>query len=148
MDIRLIFKRSFTGLNSEFSFSKTGCKIKAKEISLTHYLPIAGRRITRFIPCLISRCTANSPQAIALKRHQSETREVWKNFLVPVTTGSSLLIHGISPSTMLPQLLKTSTEQKAEEEDLQHCVIEPCGRACLYEWASGKDKLLNSTQYF
>ena len=49
-DTRSIFKRSLTGLNSEFSFSKTSCLTKAEEPSLSYYLPIAGGRIIRFIP--------------------------------------------------------------------------------------------------
>ena len=32
---RLIFKSSITGLNSDFSFSKTGCHSKAKKTYLT-----------------------------------------------------------------------------------------------------------------
>ena len=36
------FKRSLTGLNSEFSFSETSCLTKAEEPSLSYYLPIAG----------------------------------------------------------------------------------------------------------
>ena len=44
------FKRSLTGLNSEFSFSWTSCLTKAEEPSLPYYLPIAGRRIIGFIP--------------------------------------------------------------------------------------------------
>ena len=47
---RSIFKWSLTGLNSEFSFSKTSCLTKAEELSLPHYLPIAGGRIFGFIP--------------------------------------------------------------------------------------------------
>ena len=35
-----IFKRSLTGLNSEFSFSLTSCLTKAEEPSLSNYLPI------------------------------------------------------------------------------------------------------------
>ena len=49
-DTRSIFKRSLTGLNSEFSFSKTSCLTKAEEPSLSYYLPIAGGRIIGFIP--------------------------------------------------------------------------------------------------
>ena len=41
-DTRSIFKRSLTGLNSEFSFSQTSCLTKAEEPSLSYYLPIAG----------------------------------------------------------------------------------------------------------
>ena len=44
------FKRSLTGLNSEFSFSYTSCLTKAEEPSLPYYLPIAGGRIIGFIP--------------------------------------------------------------------------------------------------
>ena len=45
-----IFKRSLTGLNSEFSFSWTGCPTKVKEPSLPDYLPVTGDRIVGFIP--------------------------------------------------------------------------------------------------
>ena len=44
------FKRSLTGLNSEFSFSETSCLTKAEEPSLPYYLPIAGGRTIGFIP--------------------------------------------------------------------------------------------------
>ena len=43
-----VFKRSLTGLNSEFSYSKTSCLTKAEEPSLPYYLPIAGGRIIGF----------------------------------------------------------------------------------------------------
>ena len=49
-DTRSIFKRSLTGLNSEFSYSKTSCLTKAEESSPSYYLPIAGGRIRGFIP--------------------------------------------------------------------------------------------------
>ena len=49
-DTRSIFKWSLTGLNSEFSFSWTGCLTKAEEPSLPYYLPIAGGGIFGFIP--------------------------------------------------------------------------------------------------
>ena len=49
-DTRSIFKRSLTGLNSEFSFSDKSCLTKAEEPSLSYYLPIAGGRIIGFIP--------------------------------------------------------------------------------------------------
>ena len=49
-DTRSIFKRSLTGLNSEFSFSWTSCFTKAEEPSLPYHLPIAGGRIIGFIP--------------------------------------------------------------------------------------------------
>ena len=49
-DTRSIFKRSLTGLNSEFSISKTSCLTKAEEPGLPYYLPIAGGRMIGFIP--------------------------------------------------------------------------------------------------
>ena len=49
-DTRSIFKRSLTGLNSEFSFSLTSFPTKAEEPSLPYNLPIAGGRIIGFIP--------------------------------------------------------------------------------------------------
>ena len=49
-DARSIFKRSLTGLNSEFSFSYTSCLTEAEEPSLSYHLPIAGGRIIGFIP--------------------------------------------------------------------------------------------------
>ena len=49
-DTKSIFKRSLTGLNSEFSFSYTSCLTKAEEPSLFYYLPIAGGRIIGFMP--------------------------------------------------------------------------------------------------
>ena len=49
-DTRSIFKRSLTGLNSEFSFSWTSFLTKAEELSLPYYLPIAGRGVIGFIP--------------------------------------------------------------------------------------------------
>ena len=45
-DTRSIFKRSLTGLNSEFSFSKTE---NLGEPNLSYNLSIAGGRIIRFI---------------------------------------------------------------------------------------------------
>ena len=49
-DKRSVFKRSLTGLNSEFSFSYTSCHTKAEEPSLPYYLRITGGRIIGFIP--------------------------------------------------------------------------------------------------
>ena len=43
------FKRSLTGLNSEFSFAKTSWHTKVKNPNLLQYLPIAGREIVGFI---------------------------------------------------------------------------------------------------
>ena len=50
-DTRSIFKRSLTGLNSDFSFSQTSCLTKAEEPSLPYYLPIAGGRIIGLVLC-------------------------------------------------------------------------------------------------
>ena len=44
------FKQILTRLKLNFFFSLIGCLIKAKEPSLSYYLPFAGGRIIRFIP--------------------------------------------------------------------------------------------------
>ena len=49
-EIKLVFKRSLTGLNLEFASSSTGCLAQAKESSRPNYLPITGGWIIEFIP--------------------------------------------------------------------------------------------------
>ena len=59
----IFFKRSLTGLNSEFSFSLTSCLLKAEGPSLSYYLPIAGGRIIGFIPFprVLVKCNQSRP---------------------------------------------------------------------------------------
>ena len=45
-----IFKQSKAGLNSEFSFSYSGCLTEAKEPSMPYYLLIAGERTDGLMP--------------------------------------------------------------------------------------------------
>ena len=61
-DTRSIFKRSLTGLNSEYSFSQTSCLTKAEEPSLSYYLLIAGGRMIGFIlfPRVLVQCEMQS----------------------------------------------------------------------------------------
>ena len=87
-DTRSIFKRSLTGLNSEFSFSKTSCLTKAEEPSLSYYLPIAGGRIIGFIPF---------PRVLVLCEMQSVSARIWTRVAVSIfyddnhyTTGALL----------------------------------------------------------
>ena len=86
-DTRSIFNRSLTGLNSEFSFSYTSCLTKAEELSLSYYLPIAGRRIIGFIPF---------PRVLVLCEMQLAWSRIWIRFAVSIsyddnhyTTGTS-----------------------------------------------------------
>ena len=82
------FKRGLTGLNSEFSFSKTSCLTKAEEPSLSNYLPIAGGRIIGFIPF---------PRVLVLCEMQSISSRIWTRVAVSIsyddnhyTTGASV----------------------------------------------------------
>ena len=75
-DIGSIFKRSLTGLNSEFSFSKTSCRTKVGEISLPYYLPIAGGRIIGFKPL---------PRVLALREMQSVSSRIWTRVTVSIS---------------------------------------------------------------
>ena len=72
-DTRSIFKRSLTGLNSEFSFSYTSCLTKAEEPSLSYYLPISGGRIIGFIPF---------PRVLVLCEMQSVSSRIWTRIAV------------------------------------------------------------------
>ena len=71
-----IFKRSLTGLNSEFSFSQTSCLTKAEELSLPYYLPIAGRRIIGFIPF---------PRVLVLCETQLASSRIWTRIAVSIS---------------------------------------------------------------
>ena len=86
-DTRSIFKRSLTGLNSDFFFSKTSCLTKAEEPSLSYYLAIAGGRIIGFIPF---------PRVLMLCEMQSASSRIWTRVAVSIsyddnhyTTGTS-----------------------------------------------------------
>ena len=75
-DTRSIFKRSLTGLNSEFSFSYTSCLTKAEEPSLPYYLPIAEGRIIGFIPFL---------RVLILCEMQSVLSRIWTRAAVSIS---------------------------------------------------------------
>ena len=88
-DTRSIFKRSLTGLNSEFSFSYTSCLTKAEKPSLPNYLPIAGGRIFGFIPfprvlvlcdmqSVRSRIKVFHYRVIYTMKKRERLHEVWK----------------------------------------------------------------------
>ena len=90
-DTRSIFKRSLTGLNSEYSLFLTSCLIKAEKPSLPYYLPIAGRRDIGYIPF---------PRVLVLCEMQSVSSRIWTRVAVSIfydnnhySTGTSLL-HG------------------------------------------------------
>ena len=72
-DTRSIFKRSLTGLNSEFSFSDTSCLTKVEQHSLPYYLPIAGGRIIGFIPF---------PRVLVQCEKQSVSSRIWTRVAV------------------------------------------------------------------
>ena len=90
-DTRSIFKRSLTGLNSEFSFSRTSCLTEAEEPSLPYYLLVAGGRIVGFILFL---------RALVLCEMQLASSRIWTRVVVSVsyddnhyTTGTSAIWH-------------------------------------------------------
>ena len=95
-DTRSIFKRSFPGLNSEFSFSLTSCLTTAEKIGLPYYLPIAGGRIIGFIPF---------PRVLVLCEMQSVSSRIWTRVAVSIsygdnhyTTGTSLGVYNCNLS--------------------------------------------------
>ena len=82
-----IFKRSLTGLNSEFSFSKTSCLTKAEDPSLPYYLPIAGGRIIGFI---------SFPRVLVLCEMQSVSSRVWTRVAVSISYDDNYYTTGTS----------------------------------------------------
>ena len=81
------FKRSLTGLNSEFSFSCTSCLTKAEEPSLPYYLPIGGGRIIGFIPF---------PRVLVLCEMQSVLSRIWTLVAVSISYNDNHYTMGIS----------------------------------------------------
>ena len=99
-DTRSVFKRSLTGLNSDFSFSYTCCLYRAEEPSLPYYLPIAGGRIIGFIPF---------PRVLVLCEMQSVSSRIWtrvavfisfdeNNYTVGTSSVLSVLLYPLSIS--------------------------------------------------
>ena len=68
LSLKVNFKRSLTGLNSEFPFSKTSCLTKAKEPSMPDYLPKAEGRTTGFI---------HLPRVLVVWEMQSVSSRIW-----------------------------------------------------------------------
>ena len=75
-DTRSIFKRSLTGLNSEFSFSYTSSLTKAEEPSPPYYSSISGGRIIGFIPF---------PKVLVLCEMQSVRSRIWTRVAVSIS---------------------------------------------------------------
>ena len=74
-DTRSVFQRSLTGLNSQFSFSYTGCLTKAKEPSLPYYLPADGGKIIAYIPF---------PKLLTLCEMQTASTVIWTRVTVSI----------------------------------------------------------------
>ena len=74
------FKRSLTGLNSEFSFSKTSCLTKTEEPRLPYYLPTAGGGIIGFIPF---------PRVLVLCEMQSASSRIWTCVAVSISCNNT-----------------------------------------------------------
>ena len=83
------FKQSLTGLNSEFSFSKTSYLTKAEEPSLLYYLPIAGGRIIGFIPF---------PRVLVLCEMQSISSSIWTRVAVSISYDGNHYTTGTYPN--------------------------------------------------
>ena len=80
-----LFKRSLTGLNSEFSFSLTSCLTNVEEPSLPYYLPIAGGRIIGFIPF---------PRVLVQCEMQSVSSKIWTRVAVSISCDDNHYITG------------------------------------------------------
>ena len=99
-DTRSIFKRSLTGLNSEFSFSKTYCLTKAEEPSLSYYLPIAGGKIIEIILF---------PRVLVLREMQSASSRIWTRVAVSISDGNNHYTTGTSVTITVTLSVPPST---------------------------------------
>ena len=97
-DTKSIFKQSLTGLNSEFSFSKTSCFTKAEEPSLSYYLPIAGGRIIGFIPF---------PRVLVLCEMQSISSRIWTRVAVSISYDNNHYTTGTTRYKVIRLYLQT-----------------------------------------
>ena len=87
-DSKSIFKRSLTGLNSQFSFSETTCLTKVEEASLPYYLPTAAGRIIGFTPF---------PRVLVLCKMQSVSSRIWTRVNVSISYDDNHYTTGTSP---------------------------------------------------
>ena len=86
-----IVKRNLTCLNSEFSFSQSGCHTKVKDPCLPYYLLIVGGRIIGFIPF---------SKVLAFCEMQKASSRIWTRVTVSIsndvnhyTTSASLSLY-------------------------------------------------------
>ena len=100
-DTRLIFKRSLTGLNSDFSFSLSSCLTKAEEYSLSYYLPIAGGRIIGFIPF---------PRVLVLCEMPYVSSRIWTRVAVSISYDDNHYTMGTFESRLL-SLVQNVTDE-------------------------------------
>ena len=96
-DAKLICKRSTTGLNSEFSFSKTSCLTKAEEPSLPYYLPIVGGRMIGFIPF---------PRVLAPCEMRSVSSRIWTRVAVSISYDDNHYTTGTSTFKLMLLILR------------------------------------------
>ena len=71
-----IFKRSFTGLNAEFSFSETGWHTKSKLPSQLNYLIIASGKIVVF---------KYFPNVLELSETKTVSTSIWSRVTMPIS---------------------------------------------------------------
>ena len=74
-DLRSVFKRVLTSLNSDFSFSHTGYLTKVNDPSLFYYLPIAGGWILGFMPL---------PRALVWSEIRIASSRIWTRVIVSI----------------------------------------------------------------
>ena len=98
-DTRSIFKWSLTGLNSEFSFSKTSCLMKVEELCLPYYLPISGGRIIGFIPF---------PRVLVCCEMQSVSSRIWTRVVVSISYDDNHYTTG----TFVPLCIESNALEK------------------------------------
>ena len=87
-------KKGLTGLNTEFSFSKTGCHTNVKEPSLHYYLPIVGGRKVGFLPF---------PKILPLCKMQKASFRIWTLMSMSISNDNNHYIMSTSVTHLWPK---------------------------------------------
>ena len=142
-DTRSIFKRSLTGLNSEFSFSWSSWLTMALEPSLPNYLSIAGGRRIGFIPF---------PRVLVRCEMQSVSSRIWTRITVSIsyddnhyTTGTSIKKWYLMPPCLTLRIIRFVSRVKWSNPE-NGVVLSPTPWCCSY-WKENL-QFANFTHHF
>ena len=121
---RSVLKRTLTGLNLEFSFSKILCLMKSKEHVLPEYLPISWGIMIRFIPFsrVLVQCKMQSASSTIWTRVDVSISYDYNYYTTLYVSGhSSKYWSGLSLPDLFLTKLSALSAGTVEIRRLHHC---------------------------